>query len=236
MTYEHHEINDRMSRQIDRLVAAELSDEERRSLFEWCNAEPQRWRKCALAFLEVQAWQEGLASWDGAPEANRTAATVQLPTASAKVPRFDWKVLAVSVAVAFLCGILVRDPKSLSITSTKESATPQASQVADPSTVIKNPVAIRNISASQANYVNVSVRTNLSPNSLATLQIPVGASETSSRPIRSDLPDYVKKQWEKRGYQVATTERYLSGHLPDGSDVVVPVSGLEVKYVGKPVY
>lgn len=42
---------------LDRLVDGELSREEYRELLESLAREPDGWRRCALAFLEAQAWQ-----------------------------------------------------------------------------------------------------------------------------------------------------------------------------------
>lgn len=47
-----------LTAQIDRLVAGELAEHDRRSLLAWLDEEPTRWRACALAFLEAQAWEE----------------------------------------------------------------------------------------------------------------------------------------------------------------------------------
>jgi hypothetical protein len=45
---------------VDRLVDGELPDAERRALLLRLEAESGGWRRCALAFLEAQAWREAL--------------------------------------------------------------------------------------------------------------------------------------------------------------------------------
>ena len=40
------------SRQLDRLVDGELSDDDRRRLIETLERQPDKWRDCACAFLE----------------------------------------------------------------------------------------------------------------------------------------------------------------------------------------
>ena len=47
---------------FDRLVDGELSDAERRQLLASLDDEPDGWRRCALAFLEAQQWQQSLAA------------------------------------------------------------------------------------------------------------------------------------------------------------------------------
>src|SRR5262245_44335403 len=45
---------------LDRLVDGELDGEERRKLLARLDATPDGWKRCALAFLEAQAWREVL--------------------------------------------------------------------------------------------------------------------------------------------------------------------------------
>lgn len=52
---------------LDRLVDGELSPAERRELVARLEAEPEGWRRLALAFLEAQAWREELRGLDEAP-------------------------------------------------------------------------------------------------------------------------------------------------------------------------
>ena len=47
--------------QIDLLVDGELPAEARRALLSRLDASPDGWRRCALAFLEAQAWRESFA-------------------------------------------------------------------------------------------------------------------------------------------------------------------------------
>ena len=48
---------------FDRLVDGELSAAERRELLASLDGRPTGWRRCALAFLEAQTWQDELALW-----------------------------------------------------------------------------------------------------------------------------------------------------------------------------
>jgi hypothetical protein len=45
---------------LDRLVDGELDGEERRNLLVHLDVTPDGWKRCALAFLEAQAWREVL--------------------------------------------------------------------------------------------------------------------------------------------------------------------------------
>ena len=224
-----------MNGQIDRLVTGELTDEQRRAVMEWCNEDPIRWRQCALAFLEAQTWQQGLASWTMEGNSSIPATTsVELNPKPSTRPPTNWKVLVASIAIAFFLGVLVRDPQ---LFPRKEQQPTTTARPILPANTHQESPDIQAVAKVSPNYVTVPVRTSLSPNVISTLRIPVDLAEKPAMPAaQPDVPDYVKRQWEKRGYQIANTERFLSAHLPDGRDVVVPVSGVEVKYVGRPVY
>src|SRR5262245_23445628 len=45
---------------MDRLVDGEVAEPERRTLLSRLERMPDGWRRCALAFLEAQAWREAL--------------------------------------------------------------------------------------------------------------------------------------------------------------------------------
>ena len=49
-------------RQFDLLVDGELGEEDRRALLGRLDGEPGGWRRCALAFLEAQAWKREFAT------------------------------------------------------------------------------------------------------------------------------------------------------------------------------
>ncbi len=54
-------------RVLDRLVDGELGVDERRELLAALDDEPGGWRRCALAFLEAQAWRWQLGRMAGEP-------------------------------------------------------------------------------------------------------------------------------------------------------------------------
>ena len=54
--------------QLDRLVDGELTEADRRELLLQLEHEPEGWRRCALAFLEAQCWEQELTLVARAPE------------------------------------------------------------------------------------------------------------------------------------------------------------------------
>lgn len=236
-----------MRRQTDRLATGELSDAERAEVFDWCNEDPWRWRDCALAFLEAQSWGEVMSEWtkeaDPLPVADRYVSAGQ-----AALPVWRrWAALAATLVIVFFAGAGMHDWMLRSRTlpdwamrdaTTGSPAPEETSQETGGATTTAHQSPVRDKTSQHPTYVSVPVQTNLTPGVPALLQIPVAAEQDGARaqPVKSTLPDYVRKQWEKRGYEVEQTKRFLNGKLPDGRNVVVPVNGLEVKYVGRPVY
>ncbi len=65
------------SASLDRLVDGDLTDTERRELLLRLESDPDGWRRCALAFLEDQAWRDALATV--APESTPVASSADAP-------------------------------------------------------------------------------------------------------------------------------------------------------------
>jgi hypothetical protein len=66
--------------------------------------------------------------------------------------------------------------------------------------------------------------------------MPAG-SETSQPAGRSAaIPEYVRRQWERRGYRLTVERRYVFANLPDGAQVVVPVDQVQLNRVASKVY
>lgn len=219
-----------MRRRIDALVCGELPTQERRELLAWLDADAARWRTCGLAFLEAQAWCEALEEEDsgfrvqGSVIQGRNSVTgVQTATAAVQGARRPWLapllVLAASLA-AFICGLGVQEIRHNQ---------PESRPIAD----AEFP-ADRFLDSAAPLVATVPVKGGpLGPLS-ATLQIPVRPVEGTSD-VASSVPDSVRRQWERRGYELVEQRRYLPARLPDGREVMVPVNEVKMKFVGKPV-
>jgi hypothetical protein len=77
----------------------------------------------------------------------------------------------------------------------------------------------------------VSVPTNLDPRVKAELSLPVAPPDKDVAP-GSSIPDYVRQQWERRGFELVEEVRYLPAKLPDGRQVMVPITKVHVKFKG----
>jgi len=89
---------------LDRLVDGELAEAQRQQLLRQLDREPDGWKRCALAFLDAQAWGRSMAS--GAAERVSTTPPVLPPSRPRPLPPLA--ALAAAVAVAFGVGFVSR--------------------------------------------------------------------------------------------------------------------------------
>ena len=233
--------------QIDRLVAGELPESDRRSLLAWLDEEPTRWRACAVAFLEAQAWEDAS---EGGQKTNNSGETAR-GKPHAKVEGTQHSVLstpvpddlaayslahpfthppthhslrpllaaAALVLVAFLAGLV-----SARYLPADAPVRPQFARSIDvPAAPVAKPLV-----------ATVSLPTNLDPRLKAQLQLPVTQANSAAH-RESSIPDYVRQQWERRGFELTEEIRYLPATLPDGREVMVPITKVHVKFKGTPV-
>jgi hypothetical protein len=136
------------ARQIDRLATGDLREADRTALLTWLDAEPARWRRCGLAFLEAQTIGESLAEWDEAANGNlercekidgspvRVGVTVERPSKNVASSaggstrgknRARWAVAAAAVTMAaFLLGWTAGNvSRHIDIANTNSGTAPQ---------------------------------------------------------------------------------------------------------------
>jgi hypothetical protein len=195
---------------LDRLACGELDERARQQLLNWLESEPLRWRACALALLEAQAWNESLET----PAFPRANPVVQLPRKEKASPRL-WSAAALAAAllVAFVSGAISRNWVK-SNTEVAEGDKPAAGPL----------------------MATVSLKPALGPGVPATIQIPVHALTTPTPESGGiNISEYDRQKWERRGYQLSKEKRFLPAELPDGKKVVVPVEQVKASYVGSKV-
>ncbi len=219
-----------LTAQIDRLVAGELPEHDRRSLLAWLDEEPTRWRACALTFLEAQAWeaaaegsgfrvQETGDRRQGTEDREQTgkSLTHHSPLTTHSPPR-HWLAIAGAALLAFAAGLAsARQWPALSPTHVNV-AQPEQAETASPAKPL---------------LATVSVPTNLDPRLTAQLTLPVAAADEVPR--SEPIPEYVRKQWERRGFELQEETRYLPAKLADGRTVMVPVTKVVLKPIRTPV-
>jgi hypothetical protein len=65
------------------------------------------------------------------------------------------------------------------------------------------------------------------------LTLPIAAADEF--PASEPISEYVRKQWERRGFELEEETRYLPAKLPDGRTVMVPVTKVHVRLKRTPV-
>jgi anti-sigma factor RsiW len=216
------------SASLDRLVDGDLPENERRELFLRLENDPEGWRRCALAFLEDQAWRKALTPAVHAESALDASSSVAMP---AKVRRAkDWLVrgsLAASLmGLTFAAGFAARGlatvdhpvevAKSETPASTSTSAAPQPDQIREVGSL-----ELVDSSAGESPPRRFPIRSG------------PGLDEKWLLSQPSSVPDYLRARWERQGYRLAERRKLVSVELGDGRHVSIPVDEVEVDYVGQ---
>lgn len=213
--------------QIDRLVDGDCDEAERRALILRLESEPDGWRRCALAFLEDQAWRSALGGPVAAvPLVRQSPAPSRIRRSVAIVGRLAMAagLIAATIAVGFTLGGASQGRKPIEVVRSQDPGPSREPAEADD--VIRE-VGWASLKVGAAGEETVR-------------RIPIlagpGLDERwlESRP--SAVPDYVRAQWERGGYQVAERRQLLSLNLNDGRHLAIPVEDVELEYVGQDTY
>jgi anti-sigma factor RsiW len=199
-------------RLIDRLVDGALSESERRAVLSRLEGEPEAWRRCALAFLEAQAWREALG-----PVAAQVAPQRRLPAPSEvkRRPRCLHRApaaIAGGLLAAFALGWAARGVPLAGVLNVSHTNAGRPSVVLAPSAPASTEVPDR------VRPLPVVAR------------IPRVPSES---PLVSES---VARAWESRGYQVERSQRLVSMELKNGRRVAVPIDEVRLRFVGDRTY
>jgi hypothetical protein len=212
--------------QIDRLVDGECDDAERRALLLRLEADPDGWRRCALAFLEDQAFRSALAGPvpsvplvrpSLAPSKDRKAlAAVRVAVAAG--------LIAATFALGFALGGGSRGRDAVDLA--RADAPPPARDPAEVDDVIR-----------EVGWASLKVGAG---GEETVRRVPIlagpGLDEAWLRSRPSAVPEYVRAQWERDGFQLAERRQLLSLNLDDGRRLAIPVQDVEVEYVGQATY
>ncbi|MBI3462373.1 MAG: hypothetical protein HY000_04840 [Planctomycetes bacterium] len=250
-------MNDRL---IDRLVAGDLDERERRELLGWLDAEPDRWRRCAMGFLEAQLWQETFGGVVRRAQNEVVSPAVTPPGAARRHARPSLRLvsaMAAAVLFAFSLGLSAGSLSPWLKTSGPETL-PVAHQPSPSTTegesgqLRSNAVSNNSVAAEDADSTSVRLAQggSRSPSvqtfavlKVATqdsgtreIHLPVVEGPTAdSRWLRAEpeaLPDYLQRQLEERGYQLQQCRRFMEVKLEDGRHALIPVDQYQVKFVG----
>jgi hypothetical protein len=206
---------------LDRLVDGDISARERRLLVARIDASPDGWKRCALAFLEAQAWREALVE---EPPAFQAAA---VPSQRSWKTPARWGMVAACIAFAFLGGRLSHGerPRSGELVRSEEPQ-PTMEQL-----VVERGVrTIGQVAWPSQGIVEVRGV----PSMLITVYEGAGIDDRWCAGLPSVLPDLVAKQLERQGCKVREERRLVPLALADGRRLALRVDQLHFTLVGRP--
>ncbi len=232
---------DEMRGLLDGLVCGELDESARERVLGWLEQDPLRWRLCGLAFLEAQTWSQALGRWPGAEltheRAGRTVQGAMATMAPGAIPRQARGRAALTAALvlfAFGLGIALRHPAGVLRQAAVQPAADGGASKSDKAVL---PGEHREDGlAGEPVLASINVQAGGRFGAPTPIRIPVvpaiadAARDHAERQV-AEIPDYVRQQWERRGYKVSLERRYVFARLPDGQQVVVPVEQFHVNPV-----
>lgn len=221
---------DDLNRRIDLLVDGELPESEQRSLLARLDETATGWRRCALAFLESQAWQDELNGNSAIPPSNGPSLN------SLALRRFypnNWArtllAIAATFVAAFVLGWQLNTPSLQSTLANKDSS-PHLNKKSE-STSRDGTRTVPSISF--ALYDEPS-------NQRRELRLPVVMAEEADIASLPQLPDMIPaeviEQLDEHRVPYRHRREYWPFQLPDGGRLIVPVDQLHVLPVGYSSY
>lgn len=241
---------------IDLLVDGELDPDRRRELLLRLESAPDGWRRCALAFLESQAWRE---AFTPEPSPVRTATRTKpsapvihadpaqpmshvAPETKNRASRKGFVHSASSFA-AFAAGLLVAfilgrasggtmnpprttAPDPGSVANSGATRKPRAIAQQD----VVRPSSVAETTQSPRDLENDAIAPAASPAVLAQTGLGFDPNWVSSPP--TPLPETVRQEVARQGYEVEKRRRLMAVMLRDGSRVSIPVEETQVRFVG----
>ena len=246
-------------RQIDRLVSGDLGEAEKCELLAWLEDDPQRWRRCGLAFVEAQTLREAFAALDRDglrtdAEANG-APVVHLAKDDCRRPRrrqvFVATTLAAAAALlaAFCIGWFSRGPGGANHAATDIGSQPGqiGGSGSDRDHMPQEGNGDAAADLDQAGVAESGDR--ILPPILGITRLAVGQGSATRHvtvPVfagsepdpnwklpQTALPPYVRSQWERQGYRISQDRRFLPVTTSDGRKGMIPVDQFQFTYVGR---
>ncbi len=214
---------------LGRLVDGELSGEEYRTVLARMEDEPEGWRRCALGFLEAQAWGQELPvvrrNLESAEQAVGAMVAAQTP---AKQQWLSVLAIAASFFAAFGLGIVV--PKFFP-SGTQESVEigNNYPQPGTPDVAVIQQDNLRNIGNVQ---LVVDGGEPGDARQLPVFEVEQGMEQlltSSEQAIAPVLIDLLRKQ----GYDVQHEQQYVPATLEDGRQMIVPLDGYQIRPVSR---
>jgi hypothetical protein len=227
---------------IDRLVDGELTSDERRQLLSALEGQPEGWRRCALAFVESQAWRGEMRQLTTPIAVTPASRPVSGPGAtklqSRKLPTVAWLALAAALMLAFGLGRQLGSSER-NVLATLQSDSTQLADVAKAPK--KLPPAAQPKSLSTGDAVTLVVNNHEGVPQRIRVPLVEGrhlGEQFAEAPEWSHSPE-LTKHLSERGLGLAARRRYAPMFFEQADQLVpmiVPVDDAVVTPVNRPVY
>ncbi len=233
-------------RLFDLLVDGELSTEEQRELFARLDARPEGWRRCALAFVEAQAWRSDLRPVTAVRAEAQPPSPAALPieptgmakpdevspspapfTRAIRLPSWTQAALtlAASVLCAFFLGLEARRHWPVAAVPKTIAVVPDVPRVAEKAPSADHPATL----VSQNELVGALT---LGRTPQESVEVPVFRGPEYEQWVRdqpSAIPEDIRRAMEASGHHVEVERRFVPLTLEDGRQVIVSVEDVEVR-------
>ena len=228
-----HNHDDQDNDQIfDRLVDGELSAEERQRLLASLDSSEDGWRRCALAFLEAQAWRQQFGQMLAEP-AEQPSRQLAAPAAVNASHTPSWFAIAAGVMMAFTVGWLVRNPAA-----TDHPVDGKIVQIDQQDRQTLDEMPVEKVSDQDA--VTLYVRDTSGKN--RRFRVPLVEAKdmkNQSDSVLANFPVQIREQFQDKGLDVKRRRRFAPMFFEQNERVVpmvVPVDDTYIVPVSRPVY
>jgi hypothetical protein len=237
---------------LDRLVDGELAEPQRRALLARLEHRPDGWRRCALAFLEAQAWHDALGPSSlgcdlrievAAPAPARSRAMGSASSASAPPERPSHKAAhkaawyrgpllgmvaaAASFVLAFALGLAVQK----AWLSPSDNAASMVVDTASPGAPIDRAV----VDTKSPQWGTVQFVVDGPSGTPQQVRWPAVDGPDAAQWLRQQppaIPEEIVQELRRHGHHVQTQRRYVPIPLDDGRSAVFPLDHVDVRFRG----
>jgi hypothetical protein len=223
---------------LDRLVDGEMNEVDRRALLLQLEGEPEGWRRCALAFLEAQCWQQelGLMSRStnqaDAESASARPLSVRRPTVQR---RSSWRqrlATALTLGACFLIALAL----GMGLRGSRGNLHGPASQV----TTVRDEFPLNSppsVALPGDKWELVTLSADSPGGQPETVQIPAVRRQKFDQNLVEQSPDAipseVQRAFERAGHEVLQQREIVPVQMQGGHRLMVPVDHVEIHYVGR---
>jgi hypothetical protein len=223
--------------QFDRLVDGELSSEERRQLLLSLDGRPGGWRRCALAFLEAQAWRADLErvvrEVDDVP--NGRVASETLFKQWTKRRGAQWLAVAAGLMIAFGLGSAWRPANEAGAPTIADGSTTAVDRIVR-ADAPDQPTATPAGGSRDA----LTLWIHDAAGAARRVEVPLVDAGALDRQLgvqfRSGIPEALRRQLQQGGFAVETQRRYAPLWIEDSGSLVLPVEDTRIVPISPAVF